>query len=68
MRIPEFTAEASLGKPQGHHQARISVNFVTSGSVQPQSCWCSEPDWHVVCHAGRCAITKTCLQWTCLPN
>jgi len=65
MRIPEFTAEASLGKPKGHHQARISVNFANSGSVQPQSCWCSEWDWQLVGPAGHRKRVPICLQWFC---
>lgn len=73
MHIPEFTAEASLRKPHGHYQLRSSRGSGTPGSVQAQltpprqGCWCSEPDWLTVCHAGHCTRTEICLQWTCPP-
>lgn len=72
MRVPKFTAEASLGTSRGYYQAQISVGSVTPGSVQAQhgvGCWCSEPDYKKVCtKEGDCEMVKICHQWTCPPK
>jgi hypothetical protein len=67
MRIPEFTAEASLGKPLGRYRSLISSSSVSSGSIQAQAaCYCSEPDFKRVCTSpGHCYNQKVCLQWSC---
>jgi hypothetical protein len=69
MRIPEFTAEASLGKARGHYQAQISVGSLTPGFVPALStagCYCTEPDIKRVCtSSGQCYNEKVCLQWFC---
>jgi len=67
MRIPEFTAEASLGKARGHYQTQISLGSVSTGSVPAQAgCYCSEPDFKRVCTSpGHCYNQKICLQWFC---
>jgi hypothetical protein len=72
MRIPEFTAEASLRNSRGQYQAQVSVGSVTPGSVQAQhlgpGCWCTEWDWPLVGPAGHREPVKTCLQWFCPPK
>lgn len=69
MRIPEFTAEASLGNSRGHYQARISVGSVSGGFVPALStagCYCTEPDIKRVCSSsGQCYNEQVCLQWFC---
>jgi hypothetical protein len=69
MRIPEFSAEASLGKSRGHYQAQISVGSVSRGFVPALSttgCFCTEPDIKRVCtSSGYCYNQKVCLQWFC---
>jgi hypothetical protein len=72
MRIPEFTAEASLRNSRGQYQAQVSVGSVTPGSVQAQhlgpGCWCSEPDYKRVCTGGHCKMVEVCNQWSCPPK
>lgn len=69
MRIPEFTAEASLGKSHGHYQTLISTGSASSGLVPAQShagCYCTEPDIKRVCTSpGHCYNQTVCLQWSC---
>jgi hypothetical protein len=67
MRIPEFTAEASLGKSREFYQTQISSSSAGTGSVQAQAgCFCSEPDYKKVCTSpGHCSYQKVCLQWFC---
>lgn len=68
MRIPEFTAEVSLGKSRGRYRVQISGASATRDSIQPQQgrCFCSEPDTRTVCTSpGHCYEKKVCLQWFC---
>lgn len=67
MRIPEFTAEASLGRSRGHYHSQISSGSASLGSVEAQAaCFCSEPDFKKVCTSpGHCYNQKVCLQWFC---
>jgi hypothetical protein len=67
MRVPGFSAEASLGRSLRRYRAQISFGSVGSGSVQAQAaCYCSEPDIRRVCTStGQCHNEKVCLQWVC---
>ena len=68
MRIPEFTAEESLGRTRGQYHARLSVGSANLSSAQPQlaECFCAEPDIRKVCtRSGRCYYEHVCLQWFC---
>lgn len=68
MRLPEFTASASLGITLRHYRTQ-SHSPGASGLVPAQSpagCFCSEPDLKKVCTSpGHCTLEKTCLQWFC---
>ena len=66
MRIPEFTASLSLGRPRGHYTQGFQV-LSSGSSIQAQAqCFCSEPDFRTVCTSpGHCHQEEVCLQWFC---
>jgi len=54
MRLPEFTAEASLGKVKESYRLR-SVAFAETGGILPQFCFRSPESNYVTC--GECVDT-----------
>ncbi len=48
MRLPEFTAEASLGKVKDHYALAVG-HAQESGIVLPQSCRCAYIEGEFVC-------------------
>ena len=70
MRLPEFTAEVSLGRSGRNYHAPIFGGSTNRGAIQPQAqCFCSEPDTRTVCTGSgssrHCSEKKVCLQWFC---
>lgn len=67
VKMPGFTAEASLGESRGHYQAQAFLGSAGRGSVEAQAaCFCSEPDIKRVCTSpGHCYNQTVCLQWFC---
>jgi len=53
MRIPEFSAEASLGKPLGAYRTLVSLGFASGGSVQAQAAPTARPGAVTVTMEGR---------------
>ena len=70
MRLPEFTAEVSLGRSGGKYYTPMLGASGNPAAIQPQAqCFCSEPDTRTVCTGSgasrHCHEKPVCLQWFC---